>query len=139
MAAPSAPGDRLEPIQLQVVDADGAPRPGASVTVEQTRHAFGFGCTAFALAQPGDQAAAELEGLWLDLFDTATLPFYWRWYEQTPGTTDADRLRALATHLRDRGVRIKGHPLLWHTLAPTWRCRRRRPGRRELDPHAHHP
>ncbi|MGP4978550.1 endo-1,4-beta-xylanase [Brachybacterium tyrofermentans] len=120
MAAPSAPGDRLEPIQLQVVDADGAPRPGASVTVEQTRHAFGFGCTAFALAQPGDQAAAELEGLWLDLFDTATLPFYWRWYEQTPGTTDADRLRALATHLRDRGVRIKGHPLLWHTLAPTW-------------------
>ena len=119
-SAASSPGDRLEPIQLQVVDADGAPRPGASVTVEQARHAFGFGCTAFALAQPGDQPAAELERLWLDLFDTATLPFYWRWYEQTPGATDADRLRALATHLRHRGVRIKGHPLLWHTLAPTW-------------------
>ncbi|MGO1388948.1 endo-1,4-beta-xylanase [Brachybacterium alimentarium] len=116
----SAPAGRLEPLELHVVDAAGAPRPGALVTVEQTRHAFGFGCTAFTLAQSGDPEAAELERLWLGLFDTATLPFYWRWYEQTPGTTDADRLRALALHLRDRGVRIKGHPLLWHTLAPTW-------------------
>ena len=116
----SAPAGRLEPLELHVVDAAGAPRPGALVAVEQARHAFGFGCTAFTRAQSGDPEAAELERLWLDLFDTATLPFYWRWYEQTPGTTDAERLRALARHLRDRGVRIKGHPLLWHTLAPTW-------------------
>ena len=71
----SAPAGRLEPLELHVVDAAGAPRPGALVTVEQTRHAFGFGCTAFTLAQSGDPEAAELERLWLGLFDTATLPF----------------------------------------------------------------
>ncbi|WP_422116228.1 endo-1,4-beta-xylanase [Brachybacterium sp. UNK5269] len=121
MIAASAPSTRLEPLELRLVDQDGAPRPGAVVTVEQTRHAFGFGCIAFDLPEPAaDGDGQDLASLWHGLFTMATLPFYWRWFEPTPGATDAPRVRRLAEQLRARGVRIKGHPLLWHTLAPTW-------------------
>ena len=50
------------------------------MTVAQVRHEFGFGCTA-----PGAPDSALLT--WLDLFDTATLPFYWGRYEPEPGRT----------------------------------------------------
>ena len=33
---------------------------------------------------------------------------------------DTARLRRLAEGLAGHGVRLKGHPLLWHTLAPAW-------------------
>nr|BFF09207.1 endo-1,4-beta-xylanase [Microbacterium flavescens] len=57
---------------------------------------------------------------WLDLFDTVTLPFYWRGFEPQPGHPDTARLLTTARWFADRGVRVKGHPLLWHTLAPAW-------------------
>lgn len=136
MITDSAPQGRIETLELHVVDQDGGPLAEAAVAVEQTRHAFGFGCTAFQMPatdadldadrDSGEGAAsAALAALWLDLFNMATLPFYWRWFEPMPGgSTDAARLRALAEHLRARGVRLKGHPLLWHTLAPTWLAER---------------
>lgn len=126
MIAASAPANRVETLELQLVDAEGAPRPDARVAVEQTAHAFGFGCIAFRMPVTEDDRAqdpsgAALADLWLGLFNAATLPFYWRWFEPRPGgPTDAARLRVLAEHLASRGVRLKGHPLLWHTLAPTW-------------------
>lgn len=126
MSAASAPAGRLETLEVQLVDETGAPRPGVAVTARQTSHAFGFGCIAFSMPttqeeRDADPAGARLADQWLDLFNAATLPFYWRWFEPTPGgPTDAPRLRVLAEHLRSRGVRVKGHPLLWHTLAPTW-------------------
>lgn len=69
---------------------------------------------------------ASLAEAWLALFDQVTLPFYWRGMEPQPGDTHTDLLLATARLLgtakwfAERGVRVKGHPLLWHTLAPTW-------------------
>lgn len=126
MSAASAPAGRLETLEVQLADETGAPRGGVDVVARQTSHAFGFGCIAFSMPttqeeRDADPAGADLADRWLDLFNAATLPFYWRWFEQTPGgPTDAPRLRALAEHLSAQGVRLKGHPLLWHTLAPTW-------------------
>ncbi|MFF0341900.1 endo-1,4-beta-xylanase [Kribbella sp. NPDC004875] len=57
---------------------------------------------------------------WLALFDTATLPFYWGRYEAAPGHTERDRLLLVAQQLADRGVRLKGHPLVWHTVKARW-------------------
>ncbi|MEY8654598.1 endo-1,4-beta-xylanase [Brachybacterium paraconglomeratum] len=126
MSIGPAPAERVETLEVQLVDEAGSPRAGVHVTAEQTAHAFGFGCIAFGMPitqeqREQDPAGAQLADQWLELFNAATLPFYWRWFEPTPGgPTDAPRLRALAEHLRSRGVRLKGHPLLWHTLAPTW-------------------
>lgn len=109
--------ERTETFRLRLVDEQGAARAGHEARIDQVSHDFGFGCSAFEL-QP--ETPDEHTRRWLDLFNMATLPFYWRWFEQTPGDPDTERLKRLARGLRDHGVRLKGHPLLWHTLAPTW-------------------
>lgn len=128
--------DRFIQTRLSVTDAQGRPVVGAPVTVEQTAHAFGFGNIAFDFVRlfddgegdparrvfgGADHAAAQaLVEPWLNLFNTATLPFYWRGFEPEPGAPDTRRLMAVAKFLVERGVTVKGHTLLWHTLAPKW-------------------
>jgi GH35 family endo-1,4-beta-xylanase len=129
---------RYGEVELTLLDLEGAPLPDTSVTVEQRRHAFAFGNIAFDLVRmvggPDPVATAGIEGfgadasldleryadLWLGLFDTATLPFYWGRYEPRRGAPDTERVRATARWLADRGVRLKGHPLVWHTVQPDW-------------------
>ena len=121
---------------VTIVDVAGAPLAGREVTVEQTRHAFGFGNIGFDLiglangdtdADPESviggatpAAAVILEPLWFGLYNHVTLPFYWRRFEAVEGHPDTDRMMAAARYFAERGVTIKGHPLLWHTLAPEW-------------------
>lgn len=121
---------------VTVVDAAGAPLAGREVTVEQTRHAFGFGNIGFDFVgfandeTDADAAnifggsrpsrAAALEPLWFGLYNHVTLPFYWRGFELREGHPDTDRMMAAARYFGARGATIKGHPLLWHTLAPQW-------------------
>ncbi|MGT2425576.1 endo-1,4-beta-xylanase [Amnibacterium kyonggiense] len=118
-------------------DAAGRPLADVEVRVEQVRHAFGFGCIGFdllrAVGGPDPDGADGVEGFgggeidarrfetqWLRLFDTATLPFYWGRYEPVRGRPDADRLHRVADWFVERGVTVKGHPLVWHTAQPQW-------------------
>ena len=94
-------------------DARGEPITDADVTVAQRSHAFGFGNIGF-------EPLGELAELWLHLFNSSTLPFYWQPFEPVRGRPDTQRLLAAAQWFVDRGVRVKGHPLVWHTLAPQW-------------------
>lgn len=127
---------RTTSTEVTVLDPAGAPLAGREVTVEQTRHAFGFGnigfdfvgfangetdtdaASVFGGAKPSK--AAELEPLWFGLYNHVTLPFYWRGFEPREGHPETDRMMAAARYFADRGVTIKGHPLVWHTLAPHW-------------------
>jgi endo-1,4-beta-xylanase len=115
---------------------DGSPCADTDVEVAQVRHDFAFGNIGFdfvglANGEQGEgrenvfggadpEAAQRLEALWLDVFNSATLPFYWAGFEPAEGQPDTQRLRAAAAWFRDRGVSVKGHPLVWHTLAPDW-------------------
>jgi endo-1,4-beta-xylanase len=118
---------RIGSATLTVSGPDGQPLADAVVTVEQRRHAFAFGNIAFDLVghvggpDPAltPDLAQRAEHL-LSLFNTATLPFYWGRYEPERGTTQADRLFATARWLAERGVVVKGHPLVWHTVQPPW-------------------
>ncbi len=100
--------------------ADGSVVDGP-LTVRQVTHDFGFGNIGFELMDvatgSGDSSLAEQ---WLALFNQATLAFYWRGFEPVEGSPDTDRLLAAAHWFAERGVRLKGHPLVWHTLAPQW-------------------
>ena len=135
----STPADdvRRTDATLTVRRADGSPCVDTDVLVEQVRHDFAFGNIGFdfvglANGERGDdargevfggadpEAAGRLEDLWLDLFNTATLPFYWAGFEPDEGAPDTRRLQAAAAWFRDRGVAVKGHPLVWHTLTPDW-------------------
>jgi GH35 family endo-1,4-beta-xylanase len=131
------PDPRRHRVDLRVVGPDGAPLADQHVVVEQTRHAFGFGNIGFDFVEllggppAGEDASRVFGGAeigaagrllddWLALFDTVTLPFYWRGFEPVEGAHDTSRLLTTARWFADRGVRVKGHPLLWHTLAPQW-------------------
>src|SRR6188474_1933070 len=107
---------------VTVLDASGVPLADTDVVVAQERHAFLFGNIGFdfiALAnQEGEAAepplfggasagsAAALADLWLDVFNSATLPFYWGGFERVQGCPDTARLLTAARWFADRGVAV---------------------------------
>lgn len=119
---------------VTVAGPDGRPLTDTPVSVAQRRHAFVFGNIGFdliPLANGEDDFARNIFGgasgnlqrladLYLELFNTATLPFYWRGFEPERGRPDTVRLRKTAEWFAAQGVAVKGHPLVWHTLAPQW-------------------
>ena len=144
MAAPRSPSTALRPdpslahrtaaTVIEVRDAHGRPVVDTDVVVEQLEHAVGLGCIGFELLPPAATSAHEEVGAddpddrerdvmaaqWLELFNTATLPFYWGQFEAREGSPETDRLHRGAEWFAGHGVRLKGHPLAWHTLAPRW-------------------
>ncbi|HTJ35447.1 MAG TPA: endo-1,4-beta-xylanase [Dactylosporangium sp.] len=129
---------RTGEVTLSVVTPDGRPTADRAVTVAQQRHAFAFGNIGFDFVSlvggPGPTGGEDAETfgragrleldrageLWLNLFNTATLPFYWGGYEPRRGAPDTARLTATARWFAERGVTVKGHPLVWHTVQPPW-------------------
>lgn len=82
---------------VTVLAPDGRPLAGEEVRLAQTRHAFGFGCTPPSTDTARTEAArAEERRLWLDLFDTATLPVYWGRFEPERGRTEREAVLAEA-------------------------------------------
>jgi GH35 family endo-1,4-beta-xylanase len=129
---------RITETTVTVLGADGRPLPGVEATIAQRRHAFTFGNIGFDFIplandetsiDPADvetfggasvEKLAGLADLWLDVFNTATLPFYWGRFEPQRGRPDTERLRRTAQWFVDRGTRVKGHPLVWHTVTAPW-------------------
>lgn len=113
---------RRSSAEVTVVDERGAPLANTELVVEQTRHAFAFGCIGFDLIDHANGTADEsnLAEAWLELFTLAVLPFYWGDFEPQRGSPDTARLQQAARWFRDRGARVKGHPLVWHTVKAAW-------------------
>ena len=124
------PGLRHRRAHTEVVirDAAGDPMASAEVTVRHVGHEFGFGASAFEFiplatgALEGDdlELYERVSDLWLEVFNAGTLPFYWGQFEAERGRPATEALRTTARWLRDRGVTLKGHPLVWHTLTAPW-------------------
>jgi len=108
---------------ITVLGPDGAPVPGAQVHVKHIRHAFLFGCNIF---QWGRYSSENLNNLYKqrfeELFNAATLGFYWRSYEWERGKPIYDYTDQVVAWCTQRGIRMKGHPLLWDREAgiPIW-------------------
>jgi len=112
---------RTAEVTLTIRDAAGRPLANTTVTVQQVRHKFLFGCNAYMLdacRKPADNAAYKRR--FAALFNYATLPFYWGAYEPTEGQTRKQRLAAMARWCAQHGIRPKGHPLCWHIVVPKW-------------------
>ncbi len=109
--------------RIRFVDASGNPLSGRSVEVKQTEHAFLFGCGAFDFipyVMKGEEEYRQLTDSWLELFNYGTLPFYWGNFETVEGSPDTEKLMKTAQYLKDKGVKVKGHPLCWHTACADW-------------------
>ena len=118
---------RKSEAKIQKLNPDGTPASGRRFQVNQTSHQFLFGCGAFdsvALMKTQDPEKkaflTERMNKWLALFNYGTLPFYWGRYEPAEGTTAYPETMAAARWLQEQGVRVKGHPLCWHTACAPW-------------------
>ena len=112
---------------IKVTDANGMPVKNAKLRAVQKSHEFLFGCGGFdfvALMKTEDpKAKAYLQDItdkWLKVFNYATLPFYLGEFEPSEGKTETESRMKAAGYLKERGVAVKGHPLVWHTVCANW-------------------
>jgi len=107
---------------IVVKGPDGRPVPGARVRLEQMRHDFRFGCNCFMWGRCGEpQPEEEYRRRFADLFNFATLGFYWSNYERERGQPSYDYTDAVVGWCRQQGIACKGHPLVWDWVPdPKW-------------------
>lgn len=114
--------------EIKLLSAGGVPIQNKEVRVSQTKHKFLFGCSEFSvlsyrnneLEGEARERAEERFEKFFQLFNFATLPFYWHRFEPTKGSPDTKRLTQAAQWMTSKGLKLKGHPLCWHTLAAPW-------------------
>ncbi|MBO4928135.1 MAG: endo-1,4-beta-xylanase [Clostridiales bacterium] len=109
--------------RVRFVDQAGNPLSNKSIRVKQTNHKFLFGCGAFDFKEYVDKGTEEYKQItdsWLEIFNYGTLPFYWGRYEPEEGKPDQELLMATAKYLQSKNVKVKGHPLCWHTVCADW-------------------
>lgn len=113
---------------IRLVDAEGNPAAGKEVAFAQTNHPFLFGCGIFDAIEvanrnvPADRLVFQEQklDLFLEVFNFATLPFYWAMFEPEKGKPQTKELQATARWFKERNIVVKGHPLCWHTLTDPW-------------------
>jgi endo-1,4-beta-xylanase len=112
---------------VTLLNADHTPLAHQEVAIAQTRHKFLFGAAGFDIAlvndglDPDKKALAEKRAdKFKALFNSVTLPFYWGRFEPQPGQPITGRLLKAARWCVDHQLRVKGHPLCWHTVTADW-------------------
>lgn len=123
---------RKSAITVQIMDG-GRALANRPVSIRQTGHEFLFGVGGFDALElkggnpDGSIPNAERKRFLQERLDTVfsvmnftTLPFYLGRYEPVEGKPDQARTIAAAQYYRERGVQVKGHPLVWHTVCADW-------------------
>lgn len=113
--------------RIHIMDEQGRPVADKRITLKQTNHEFLFGCGAFDTIpytnNPPQERLSFLEdrvNKWLDVFNYGTLPFYWGGFEAVEGQPETESRMNAAKFLQSKGVKVKGHPLCWHTACANW-------------------
>ena len=109
--------------RIKFLDAQGNPLSNCNIKVSQTNHSFLFGCGAFdflPFVNEGKEEYKQITDSWLEIFNYGTLPFYWGQYEKEEGNPNKETLMKAADYLKGKNVRVKGHPLCWHTACADW-------------------
>ena len=108
---------------------DGQPVAHQDVRVQQKKHQFLFGSNwggdtvdliDGTLTGERKERAERRNTHFLELFNGATVPFYWARFEPQRGHPDTRRILNMAKWYQEQGCLVKGHPLCWHTLTADW-------------------
>jgi GH35 family endo-1,4-beta-xylanase len=121
---------RMGECRLQLVLPDGSAVPsGTPLKAEQTRHAFYFGGSLAADWQvPKQDWYPDFKARFANLFNYATIDFYWSVHEKKPGQWRYDpESRQKLDWAGAQGMRLRGHPLMWHEVLPDWIASTNRP------------
>ena len=129
---------RMSTARIRVTDPAGNPLKQQKIRFRLVNHEFLFGCGAFDVMPlvnekpyPGiglDQDSVKAEKAffrdrvdkWLSAFNYGTIPFYWGRYEPVEGHPEQESRMNTAAFLNEHGVKVKGHPLCWHTVCADW-------------------
>ncbi|QNU67164.1 endo-1,4-beta-xylanase [Ruminiclostridium herbifermentans] len=119
---------RIGTKQLKVEGKNGVPLSNQQVDICQKKHKFLFGCSEFTSIMYANNEIKDSEkefyeeryNKFTNLFNYVTLPFYWANFEPIKGQPKTAKFKNAAKLWESKGLVIKGHPLCWHTLAPTW-------------------
>ncbi len=113
---------RTTEVSLVLMDENGDPFPaGRPVEIEQVRHDFLFGCNLFPVGQFGNEDMnASYEKQWRDLFNFATLPFYWWEFNKDGPSKSPTIFKSRIDWCQLHGIPMKGHPLAWNYRDPPW-------------------
>lgn len=124
--------------KIQFVDSNGNIITNTSVEYKLSNHQFLFGCGAFdslpATTEvdmgtidfyhdknlPSKEFFQDRINKWLKVFNYGTLPFYWGGFEPKEGEVLTDSRMRAAKMLKANNVKVKGHPLCWHTACADW-------------------
>ena len=73
-------------LKLHFVDSEGNPVENVQIELEQKTHDFKFGCNLFMLDElETEEKNEKFKEMYPQLFNLATLPFYWANLEPRPG------------------------------------------------------
>jgi endo-1,4-beta-xylanase len=119
-AAARIEANRKGDFVLALHDKHGRPLAEEQVEVELVRHEFLFGSNIFAWTDGDAAFDVKYRDRFEGLLNYATLPFYWWTYEPKRGETDEKHIRRMAAWCAERGIAVKGHPLVWNYRDPDW-------------------
>lgn len=118
---------------IEIFDGDGKPVPKAKVIIQQQNHEFVFGCNLFVLGQlKTPELNSRYEILFANLFNSATVPFYWgdiepeqgqvRFGEGSPRVWRRPPPDQLVKWCKEHHVNPKGHALMYakNMFMPNW-------------------
>ena len=116
---------------VTVTDKNGAPVKNARLKIKQTGHEFRFGANIFMLDEFDNKEYNEIyKQKFRELFNMATLPFYWDTLEPEEGNTRYDKnspkiYRRPAPGLcldfcEKYGIEPREHALCYSNLFPKW-------------------
>lgn len=119
---------------IQVINAKGKPLSGVRVTIEQIDSSFHFGANIFMIdGYQTQEQNRRYEAAFCNLFNAATVPFYWNDLEPEQGkprfAADSAFIarrpppERVVAFCQERGLKMHGHPLVWNHkkwFVPEW-------------------
>ncbi len=118
-------------LKLCFVDSDGNPVENVHLKLEQKTHDFKFGCNLFMLDElETEEKNRKFKEMYPQLFNLATLPFYWNATEPEEGKTrytkDSPKLYRRPNpdlcleYCEEKGIEPKLHCLVYDQWSPKW-------------------
>ena len=112
---------RKTDIAIVIAQPDGKPIPGAKVELKMVRHKFLFGCNIFKWGRCSTEAQnSEYSRKYAELFNFATLGFYWWDFESVKDRPKYAYAEQVAAWCHEHEIQTKGHPLAWNFFDPAW-------------------
>lgn len=124
--------------KIRFIDSEGNILSNTSVKIKLKYHQFLFGSGAFdSLPATSEVDMKKIDfyhdkkfpeksffedriDKWLEVFNYGTIPFYWGGFEPKEGEILTDSRMRAAKMLQKNHVKVKGHPLCWHTACADW-------------------